>query len=57
MATKMFDGKIQIELDFFKIPNVMYQIGHVGIPDFSIGIGLSSLFAAMARTKLTHFDV
>ena len=34
MATKMFDGKIQIELDFFKIPNVMYQIGHVGISDF-----------------------
>ena len=29
----MYGGKVQIELDFFKIKGVKYQVGHLGVSD------------------------
>ena len=34
-AAKMYGGKIQIELDFFKLKLVKYQVGHLGVSDMA----------------------
>ena len=34
-AAKMYGGKVQIELDFFKLKGVYYQVGHLGVSDMA----------------------
>ena len=54
----MYPGKeIQIELDFYHLPGVGYQVGHLGIPDFGHNYWLLVFVKSKSENEDTSFKL